>query len=581
MVNPAVARCGHSFCRLCIKAYLDYPHKRPRRLEQPPHFVQQRQTLPQQQVNLVSTVKFCPVCKVPLPDSVVFPNTTLAALVEPTRRAASASAPVASSPIDGSTRLEQLHDGNHTAGADHLSAVSFKKGVDVDVDALSDSDADVLLTRLLARRNAKTDAQRALRTALALPFLERCCQDAATLRHRLSGDLQLMSDDLRKLRTEYDIRDPSRNMIPSIEADLKRRALVISKYHDNIKAMYLKCRRNRDHNALDAVMDTLVDATSVSSLSRRATIHHIDILRVNPNLVTSVQFNASASLFATAGVTRRIKVYDFASIIDDNADDGPPSQHHCPILNFQATSKLASLSWSFESAALLAAATYKGDIIMHDTEKNTQVLSLREHERRTLFIDFSHLKPNLLLSGSDDRTVKLWDVRAASSSMTLQTSANVCCVRFNPAESNEFAFGSANHNVYSYDLRHPAAPLCVFEGHYRAVSHIVFLNRSQLVSASTDSSCKIWDVVKQEPGLSYTGHANERNFVGLCASNEFFACGSEDNGVYVYHKGFSGPVVRCGFGSGGGFVSTVAWKPNSPWLVAATNNGNLEVLELQ
>ncbi len=32
------------------------------------------------------------------------------------------------------------------------------------------------------------------------------------------------------------------------------------------------------------------------------------------------------------------------------------------------------------------------------------------------------------------------------------------------------------------------------------------------------------------------GHTNERNFVGLTVNNEYIACGSETNEVFVYHK---------------------------------------------
>ncbi len=32
------------------------------------------------------------------------------------------------------------------------------------------------------------------------------------------------------------------------------------------------------------------------------------------------------------------------------------------------------------------------------------------------------------------------------------------------------------------------------------------------------------------------GHTNEKNFVGLTVNNEYIACGSETNEVFVYHK---------------------------------------------
>ena len=35
---------------------------------------------------------------------------------------------------------------------------------------------------------------------------------------------------------------------------------------------------------------------------------------------------------------------------------------------------------------------------------------------------------------------------------------------------------------------------------------------------------------------SFTGHVNEKNFVGLATDGDYVTCGSENNGLYVYYK---------------------------------------------
>lgn len=57
--------------------------------------------------------------------------------------------------------------------------------------------------------------------------------------------------------------------------------------------------------------------------------------------------------------------------------------------------------------------------------------------------------------------------------------------------------GSADHNVYYYDLRNIKAPLHVFHGHKKAVSYVNFLSTIELVSASIDSTLQLWDVKAQ------------------------------------------------------------------------------------
>ena len=57
-----------------------------------------------------------------------------------------------------------------------------------------------------------------------------------------------------------------------------------------------------------------------------------------------------------------------------------------------------------------------------------------------------------------------------------------------------FQVGSADHHVHYYDLRSTRAPLHVFSGHRKAVSYVKFISPTELASASTDSTLRLWDV---------------------------------------------------------------------------------------
>ena len=113
---------------------------------------------------------------------------------------------------------------------------------------------------------------------------------------------------------------------------------------------------------------------------------------------------------------------------------------------------------------------------------------------------------------------------------------------------------------------------------------------------------------------SFTGHQNEKNFVGLATDGDYIACGSEDNSLYVYYKGdfliknfsiikkiFSGlerPLIKYRFevqrtilpehlsGSrpdedSSEFLSAVAWRPRTNTLLAANSQGIIKLLTLK
>lgn len=97
-----------------------------------------------------------------------------------------------------------------------------------------------------------------------------------------------------------------------------------------------------------------------------------------------------------------------------------------------------------------------------------------------------------------------------------RTPANVCCVQFPLDSGRSIAFGSADQKIYYYDLRNAKVPLCTLVGHGKTVSYIKFVDSTNLVSASTDNTLKLWDLStctsRVTPVQSYTGHMNVKVF---------------------------------------------------------------------
>ena len=155
----------------------------------------------------------------------------------------------------------------------------------------------------------------------------------------------------------------------------------------------------------------------------------------------------------------------------------------------------------------------------------------------------------MMVSGSDDGRVKVWSTTQASSVCTIDMRANVCCVKYNPATHNQVAVGCADHNVHIFDLRKTASPLQVLSGHRKAVSYVRYASSTEVVSASTDGTLRVWEIGGDGIVKTLSGHMNEKNFVGLSVTSQFVSCGSETNDVYVYYKHVSGPLAKYKFDS--------------------------------
>ena len=338
---------------------------------------------------------------------------------------------------------------------------------------------------------------------------------------------------------------------------------------------------------LDMFGSCLSSLTRYNSVRPLATLAYTTDMFNNSSIVSSIEFDKNQEFFAIAGVTKRIKIYDYNVVLKDMVDI------HYPSTEMVCSSKISCISWSSFHKGMLASSDYEGTVIVWDSATNSKGTVWQEHEKRCWSVDFNLVDTKLIASGSDDARVKLWSTNMSHSVASLEAKANVCCVKFNPSSCYHLAFGSADHCVHYYDLRSTKQPLNVFKGHRKAVSYVKFLNSEDIVSASTDSQLKLWNINQTHCARSFTGHVNEKNFVGLATDGDYITCGSENNGLYIYYKGLSKHLFQFKFDAVRSFldrdrkeedvnefVSAVCWKANSNVMVAANSQGTIKVLEL-
>ncbi|KAJ2379951.1 hypothetical protein H4S02_006921, partial [Coemansia sp. RSA 2611] len=411
--------------------------------------------------------------------------------------------------------------------------------------------------------------------------------------------------------------------------DRAKHSRRVDEHYKDLESYYFNTRmRGVGEEGLDEFMETLTTVARYERFRQVATLRYGDST-ASTAIVASIEFDRDEEIFAVAGVARKIKIYDYANVVQqadswnefaagktqqqplrrlagrhewwnregEATEDEPAltsTMMQYPVAEYTNRSKISCLSFNPYIKAQLACSDYDGTVSLWDVSAGIPTMSLGEHEKRAWSLDFSNVDPTRLCSGSDDGKVKIWTTNRRSSVMTIEGKANVCCVRFNPLHGNILSFGSADHNVHCFDLRSPKQPLCVLRGHRKAVSYTRFLTPDEIISASTDSSLKLWNLRTQECVRTYTGHSNEKNFVGLTTSGgDWIACGSENNTMYAYYRNLSHPAVTHRFGNCNPvtgaeqaeddpslFVSAVCWKNKTNTLLSANSQGIIKVLEM-
>ena len=233
--------------------------------------------------------------------------------------------------------------------------------------------------------------------------------------------------------------------------------------------------------SLDQFSQCLSKFTRYSTVRPLANLSYTSDMFTNASIVSSIEFDKDNEFFAIAGISKRIKIYEYNVVIKDVVDI------HYPTSEMICSSKTSCVAWSHFHKNNLVSSDYEGTVTVWDTNTREKVKTFQEHEKRCWSVDFNLVDTKLIASGSDDARVKLWSTNVSHSVASLEAKANICCVKFNPASCYHLAFGSADHCVHYYDLRNTKEALKMFKGHKKAVSYVKFLNGSDLVSASTDS----------------------------------------------------------------------------------------------
>ncbi|CAK9162570.1 unnamed protein product [Ilex paraguariensis] len=157
---------------------------------------------------------------------------------------------------------------------------------------------------------------------------------------------------------------------------------------------------------INSILEGFCKYLSFSNLKVKADLKQGDLLN-SSNLVCSLSFDRDGEFFATAGVNKKIKVFEYNAILNGDRDI------HYPVVEMSSRSKLSSICWNGYIKSQIASSNFEGVVQVWDVTRSQVFMEMREHEKRVWSVDFSLADPTILASGSDDCSVKLWNINQA------------------------------------------------------------------------------------------------------------------------------------------------------------------------
>ncbi|XP_022917684.1 GATOR2 complex protein WDR24 isoform X2 [Onthophagus taurus] len=169
------------------------------------------------------------------------------------------------------------------------------------------------------------------------------------------------------------------------------------------------------------------------------------------------------------------------------------------------------VAWSLIDDHYLATAATNGHVCVWNLTKSGKAMQeqdYQEHKRTVNKVNFHASEPNRLISGSQDGTMRYFDIRTKSAvAIFYSNTESVRDVQFSPHAPATFAAVSENGNVQIWDVRRHDK----YQQQFTAHSGPVFAcdwhpDTSWLATASRDKTIKVWDLGSSKTTLEYTIH---------------------------------------------------------------------------
>ena len=394
-------QCGHSFCFQCISAAL------------------QRS-------------QHCPVCKAAVQGrSALHPNCSLNDVVAKVR--------------------SQTAKNRETAKCSHPVADILTLAAD-----LSSQELCRVLQSIAEHSQHNATREKQVRTAVALSFLARAI-------HLKEKELQRVKS--QGVRSVLSCTTPPSHLASShVDAPttgsptaawaglVTQRNLRVEANFDELLEDYFKTKlpdvgeQPEGAESLEHFCDGLQKFTQFNSFRELATLTYGEQTN-NCCSVSSVEFDHDGEFFAVAGVTKKIKVFEYQSVVRNAG-----FTQHFPVHEMSCAAKLSCVAYNPYHKQQLVSSDYEGRVCVWDTSIGRRTALHHEHDQRVWSVAYNPQEPTLFASGSADCTVKLWSMGKATSIFSLSARANICSVKFNPHSRYMLAYGSLDHGVHYVDL---------------------------------------------------------------------------------------------------------------------------------
>ena len=263
--------------------------------------------------------------------------------------------------------------------------------------------------------------------------------------------------------------------------------------------------------------------------------------------------------------------------------DEPPTKCFIPKRQIHEwkghTKSIACIKWFPKSGHMLLSGSMDTKVKLWEVYKSRRcIMTYHGHRQAIRDCDFNN-SGNQFLSTAYDRYIKLWDTETGQCVNRFTNKKVGYCVKFNPDDDKQhlFVVGTADKKIVTWDTRSNEI-VQEYDRHMGAVNTITFCDDNRrFVSTSDDKSMRVWewDIPVDMKYIADPG-MHSMPAVTKSPNDKYLACQSLDNKISIYtcgekfrqhkKKTFKGHMVA-------GYACTIDFSPDMSYLVSGDGDG--------
>ncbi|MFM6131974.1 MAG: tetratricopeptide repeat protein [Sphaerospermopsis kisseleviana] len=184
----------------------------------------------------------------------------------------------------------------------------------------------------------------------------------------------------------------------------------------------------------------------------------------------------------------------------------------------------------------------------------------------------------ILASGSDDKTIKLWNIATGEEIQTLTGhSGSIRTISFSP-DGKILASGSSDKTIKLWDIA-TGEEIQTLTGHSDWIRTISFSpDGKTLASGSDDKTVKLWDIATGEEIQTLGGRSDSIRTISFSPDGKILASGSDDKTIKLWKIEPLKTITITGHYAP---ITTISFSPDGKILASGSDDKTIKLWDLQ